>query len=1027
MVILIDLDLQQAVDSFGSRSPAQPIQVKAQDTPSMAVYFTRRGTIFDLGASPGLRFGLFVTGNPNPLVQYSAFTKIQDVLSRTCYVGYPNFNTTALAQAIGTNASLSCLGEIRYQTSTGTIARTLDISFTVLRGLLNETILDSTTAAFTVPAVGSNVTIQITNTSWLSAGLNLTIGNGAGAYQVVSITDASHFLARNQGGAGNAAPATNIPSGTSVGIAQSPALPTYPDPSIIELTTRKGVANGYAGLDANTLVLGSRIPVDGQTISVLGSGKIGSSSILTTVATNFTTAAANATVSVNVASTSGLIAGQYVRIPIAGYYVVQSITDAAHVVLQNNGDPFNAAAGVTVTAGAVLLPAQAAAGGAGSAGQNAYTTTSASFTVPASGTTVSVTLGSTSWLGGSGYIVFIAGAGYYAVSSITDTTHAVLTNLGYAATNAASGTVIATGARVSPGGVAGAATTGSPGANAYDALAASFTMPAANASVSIVISNTSWLGVGQEIYIAGAGYFSVSAISSPTVLVVTNSNYPGAAAPGSTIAVGAKVSSAGLIGPTGAGGAGLNAFTTLSASFVQPASGSTVVANVGTTAWMATGQIVYVAGGGYYSVSSIADLTHATLNNLGYSGNLASGSTVASAGAVTPAGLIGPSGSNPYTTTTASFTMPAVGNSVTVTVGSTAFMTAGHNLFIQGAGYFIIATVTDGTHVVITNAGATGNVASGNTIASSAGVVTAGATGPQGLPGSGSTVLADAQTAVGLSWINNPTGILKRIVQGANITLTDGGDRLTVAAASGGAGVGQGYWDPANGLFFQDDFTLAGGAGPLNDPKYLLANGTGATFVGSSTYGQNSTLKVLGAVEFNTGTNASNTGAAMTWGGLLSPDYGSVVYNLGAALTFKTRVFLEATLPATGGGYALRAGIARGLGTLYFNPPVQGFYFEYSPDNNSGQWRVAVGGASPTYTNTSVAAAADTAYDLEIDVNAAWNSVTFLINGTTVATVSSGIPTAYGFPLWQYAKGSAGTVAQKAAVDSWMIYYPVTR
>src|ERR1700746_363129 len=149
MIIIIDLDLQQAVDTFGSRLPAQPFQVKSQDTPSMALYFTRRGTIFDLGASPGLRFGLFVTGNPNALVQYSSFTKIQDALSRTTYTGYPNFNTTALAQAIGTQSSLSCIGEIRYQTSFGTIARTLDIPFTVLRGLLNETILDNTTAAFT--------------------------------------------------------------------------------------------------------------------------------------------------------------------------------------------------------------------------------------------------------------------------------------------------------------------------------------------------------------------------------------------------------------------------------------------------------------------------------------------------------------------------------------------------------------------------------------------------------------------------------------------------------------------------------------------------------------------------------------------------------------------------------------------------------------------------------------------------------------------------------------------------------------
>jgi len=81
-----------------------------------------------------------------------------------------------------------------------------------------------------------------------------------------------------------------------------------------------------------------------------------------------------------------------------------------------------------------------------------------------------------------------------------------------------------------------------------------------------------------------------------------------------------------------------------------------------------------------------------------------------------------------------------------------------------------------------------------------------------------------------------------------------------------------------------------------------------------------------------------------------------------------------------------------------------------------------------TYTNTSVAAAADTAYDLEIDSDAGWTTLTFKINGTVAATVTTGIPTtATGTPFWQFAKGSSGTVNQKAAIDSWMISYPVTR
>jgi hypothetical protein len=734
MVLIVDLDLQQVVTGFGSKNPISGVSVKSQDTPTVAVYFTKNGANFSLGSSPGVRFGLFEAGNPNPLIQSITFTQTTDAQNRTCYVGYPNFNTVPLAAAIGSNPQLSCIGEIRYQTSFGTIARTSDIPFTVVRSLLNETILDSTQVAFTVPAVGSDVTIAIAHTSWLSAGLNLTIGNGAGAYQVVSITDANHFVAENQGGTGNAAPATVIPSGTSVGIAPAPVIPTYPDPSIIELTTHKGVANGYAGLDANTLVLGSRIPVDTQTIALLGSGKIGSAAILAVVAANFTTPATGATVSVTLNSSANLRAGSYVRIPIAGYYIVESITSGTVAVLQNNGDPFNAAAGATITSGAVLLPAQAAAGG-GTTGQNAYTQTTASFTVPPVGSTVSVAMGTTSWLGGNGYYVFITGAGYYAVNSITDGFNAVLTNAG-SPSNAPPGTVVPTSSQVAASGAPGATGASGAGLAAYDALAASFTMPAVSGTVTITIGNTAWLSANQIIYIATAGYLQVSAISSATQVLITNLNYPGNATAGAVIASGSKVSPGGLQGPQGAGGPGLNAFTTLSANFTQPAINANVTANVGSTTWMATGQGIFIQGGGYYTLASISDVTHAVVTNLGGSANPPAGSTITGSGTqnVTPAGTPG-TGGNAYTTTSASFTQPAVGSSVTVSMASTAWLAQNQYVFIAGGGTYSVSSISSAIQAVLINVAATGNVLSGTIIPSGSAVSPSGPPGPQGATG----------------------------------------------------------------------------------------------------------------------------------------------------------------------------------------------------------------------------------------------------------------------------------------------------
>jgi len=79
-----------------------------------------------------------------------------------------------------------------------------------------------------------------------------------------------------------------------------------------------------------------------------------------------------------------------------------------------------------------------------------------------------------------------------------------------------------------------------------------------------------------------------------------------------------------------------------------------------------------------------------------------------------------------FTATTASFVQPASGSNVTVPVTSTAFLVAGLDIFIQGGGYYSVASVTDGTHFVATNLGTTGNASPGATIPSAALVIPSG-------------------------------------------------------------------------------------------------------------------------------------------------------------------------------------------------------------------------------------------------------------------------------------------------------------
>lgn len=71
------------------------------------------------------------------------------------------------------------------------------------------------------------------------------------------------------------------------------------------------------------------------------------------------------------------------------------------------------------------------------------------------------------------------------------------------------------------------------------------------------------------------------------------------------------------IPPGNDGANGINPFTTLTASYVQPAIGSAVPVDVGTTAWMSVGAWVYILAGGWYIIQTINSATQVTLRNPG--------------------------------------------------------------------------------------------------------------------------------------------------------------------------------------------------------------------------------------------------------------------------------------------------------------------------------------------------------------------------------------------------------------------------
>lgn len=121
-------------------------------------------------------------------------------------------------------------------------------------------------------------------------------------------------------------------------------------------------------------------------------------------------------------------------------------------------------------------------------------------------------------------------------------------------------------------------------------------------------------------------------------------------------------------GPAGSPGApgapGINSYTTTTAAFTQPAPASAPVQiAVAVAVWMIAGQTIYIAGGGYYAVTSVDDATHVTIVNTGASGNAAPGATIAGGAGVGPAGVAGSGGGGGGGTSIGPYsTRPAPGN-----------------------------------------------------------------------------------------------------------------------------------------------------------------------------------------------------------------------------------------------------------------------------------------------------------------------------------------------------------------------------
>lgn len=215
-----------------------------------------------------------------------------------------------------------------------------------------------------------------------------------------------------------------------------------------------------------------------------------------------------------------------------------------------------------------------------------------------------------------------------------------------------------------PGQIGAPGPRGPAGKNSFSYLSQLFTVPDVSTTpVLASVTDSSWMVPGLRVYIPGAGTF-VCIGSPPNQYQVNlvNSGDPTNMAPGTQVSPGTIISpenQRGPAGPTGGTGpqgppgpqgvSGTSAYTTLKEDFTVPV--TTGLAFVIAADSFAVGQIIYIAGGDYFSVTAVDPvLDTLTVVNQNYPGGqppgtlIHAGATVSGTGPQGPQGPVGPTG-----------------------------------------------------------------------------------------------------------------------------------------------------------------------------------------------------------------------------------------------------------------------------------------------------------------------------------------------------------------------------------------------
>ena len=205
--------------------------------------------------------------------------------------------------------------------------------------------------------------------------------------------------------------------------------------------------------------------------------------------------------------------------------------------------------------------------------------------------------------------------------------------------------------------------------------------------------------------------------------------------------------------------------------------------------------------------------------------------------------------------------------------------------------------------------------------------------------------------------------------------------------------------DPLVNSYYFDDFWSSLYLNNWKEQK----NGTGAKSLADNTYGNNNHP---GNVVFETGTTATNYANF----GLGDAKTGIILG--GGILTYRTAVYIP-TLSSGTEEFILEVGAGDQKTT---SEHANGVYFMYDRATNVN-WLVKTANTSTrTSTDSGVAVAAGSWIHLAFVVNAAATSVEYFINGTSVGTITTNIPTVFIDWFYKFRK-TVGTTNRLFALD----------